>query len=45
MFQAYPNPDEPELKIEYSFENIQSFEYGENIPIQVFCHNMHKNIS
>jgi hypothetical protein len=31
------------LNIQYSIENIQSLQDSENIPIQFFCHNMHKN--
>ena len=34
----YLNPDKPELTIE-------SFEDSENMPIQFFCHKMHKNNS
>jgi hypothetical protein len=31
------------LNIQYSIENIQSLQDSENIPIQFFCHKMHKN--
>ena len=33
MEDCRPNTDEPELTIVYSFENNQSFEYKEFIPI------------
>ncbi len=39
------NPDKPELTIEYSFENIQSFEDSENIPIKLFTTKHTKNNS
>jgi len=32
-FPRKPNPDKPELTIEYSIANIQLSEDGENIPI------------
>jgi len=31
------------LNIQYSIDNIQSFEDRENSPIKFFCHKMQKN--
>jgi len=31
------------LNIQYSIDNIQSLQDSKNIPIQFFCHKMHKN--
>jgi len=39
-----PNPDKPELKIEDSFENIQSFEDGEK-PLWRFPIVLVKNVT
>jgi hypothetical protein len=31
------------INIQSSIDNIQSLQDSENIPIQFFCHKMHKN--
>jgi hypothetical protein len=40
-----PNPDKPELTIEYSIENIQSFGDRENSPIELFFATKCKKIA
>jgi hypothetical protein len=39
----YPNPDKPELNIEYSIDNIQLWQDGDDIPISFAWQEMHKN--
>ncbi len=42
MQKIASNPDKPELTIEYSIDNIQLFEDGENMSIQFLIPNSKK---